>query len=190
MYACKKPYQKGHGIDFFAWAVKDHPKEIVWVVARADLGTRFDIDFEAAVAIYMNRRLYMKYLKFVIDTAKEPANILELNLFTVLGSVEGMAAVRARAIFFLKVIQPLRFFANYEALGFSPTDMSAPLHALRDFLDKAKEDGTILMSEALDIFADCLEGDALELYLQSCRNRKYRSRSEGGSQRPSRPQDS
>jgi hypothetical protein len=55
-----------------------------------------DIDFEAAVAIYMNRRLYMKYLKYVIDTAKEPANILELNLFTVLGSVEGMAAVRAR----------------------------------------------------------------------------------------------
>ena len=143
--------------------MKNSPKDLVWIVARADLGTRFDIDFEAAVPIFMNRRLYMKYLKMVIDTAKEPGNILEHNLFTVLGSVEGMAAVRARAIFFMKVIQPLRYFANYEALGFSPLDMSRPLDELRDFLGRAKEDGSLLIDEKVDIFESCLKGDALEL---------------------------
>ncbi len=61
----------------------------------------------------------MHYLQTVINTAAID-NILEQYLFTVLGSVEGMAAVRARAILHIKVIEPLRFFANDSELGLSP----------------------------------------------------------------------
>lgn len=74
----------------------------------------------------------------MMDTTEEPANILELSLLTVLVSVEGIAAVRARAIFFMKVIQPLRYyFAKLRGPRLQPPGpywaMSAPLHALRDF---------------------------------------------------------
>ena len=76
----------------------------------------------------------MQYLHEVINTSGID-NILEQYLFTVLGSVEGMAAVRARAILHVKVVEPLRFFANDSDLGFSPIDMGPVLDALFKFLD-------------------------------------------------------
>ncbi len=74
----------------------------------------------------MNLPLYMKFLKCKIDMCKD-GNILDQNLFITLGSVECVAAIRARAIFFLKVVSPLRFITNSAALGFSPVDMGRPL---------------------------------------------------------------
>lgn len=51
----------------------------------------------------MNLSLYMRFLKVRIDTNPDD-NTLDQNLFITLGSVECVAAIRARAIFFLKVI--------------------------------------------------------------------------------------
>ncbi len=68
----------------------------------------------------------MHYLKVVIDT-QNIDNILEQYLFTVLSSIEGMSAVRARAILHVKVLEPLRFFANDSDLGLTPvTDEQRP----------------------------------------------------------------
>ena len=51
----------------------------------------------------MNLSLYMRFLKVRIDTNPDD-NTLDQNLLITLGSVECVAAIRARAIFFLKVI--------------------------------------------------------------------------------------
>ena len=99
----------------------------------------------------MNLSLYMRFLKLKIDANKDD-NTLDQNLFITLGSLECVAALQARAIFFLKVIAPLRFFANSSALGFSPVDMGRPLAALLDFLTVAKDDGSVFFDKALDIF--------------------------------------
>ena len=91
----------------------------------------------------MNLSLYMRFLKLKIDANKDD-NTLDLNLFITLGSLECVAALQARAIFFLKVIAPLRFFANSSALGFSPVDMGRPLAALLDFLNSHFSDLAVL----------------------------------------------
>ena len=76
-----------------------------------------------------------------------------------LGSVEGIAALRARAIFHVKVVSPLRFFANSDALGFSPADMGTVLDEAYDFLMRAKDDGSLLMKLDLDIFEGALDDE-------------------------------
>ena len=124
---------------------------------------RFDIEFEAAVPVFMNLSLYMRFLKLKIDANKDDST-LDQNLFITLGSLECVAAIQARAIFFLKVIAPLRFFANSSALGFSPVDMGRPLAALLEFLSQANVDGSMFFNKALDIFdgfEDCPEEKAI-----------------------------
>ena len=163
LYTGSRLYKKGHGVDFLGWCLDKYPDSVVFVLERADLGTRNDIDFEAAVAIFMNHSLYMKYLKFVIDIPGID-NILEKNLFITLGSLEVLAAIRARAIFFLKVIAPMRFFANSADLEYSPVDMSGPMQVLGAFLENAKSDGSLLMDKDLDIFGESLNAEDLEVY--------------------------
>ena len=67
----------------------------------------------------MNLTLYMKFFKFVVDT-KDVDNILEMNLIITFSSLEAQAALRARVIFFIKVVHPLRFLTNSEELNLSP----------------------------------------------------------------------
>ena len=80
-------------------------------------------------------------------------------MFITLGSNECIAAIRARAIFFEKVISPLRFFTNSTDLGFSPVDMGRPLAGLCQFLLQAQDDGSMFMDKALDIFAGFEDGN-------------------------------
>ena len=163
VYAAIRIYPKGSGMYFFSWVVKFYPRRVIFALKRIDLGVRFDVEFEAALSVYMNLTLYMKFLKVVIDT-KDVDNILERNLFITLGSLEAQAALRARAIFFLKVIFPLRFISNSSDLASSPVDMAKPLTTLYEFLANAANDGSLFMDGSLDIFLSSLDGTAREMY--------------------------
>ena len=124
-----KVYKKGKGMNFFAFCLKHYPLVVIFSLARADLGTRADSATESAVALYMNRKVFMHFLRDRIASSKDD-NKLERCLFTLLGSIEIIAAVRCRAIIHLKVIEPLHFFANDSELSFSPVDMGPILDAV------------------------------------------------------------
>ncbi len=100
----------------------------------------------------------MHYLHAVFSTSGIDS-ILEQYLLTVLGSVEGMAAVQAQAIVHVKVVEPPRFFADDSALGFSPIDMGFVLDAIFQFLDLAKDNGALPMDIDLKIFDRVLKED-------------------------------
>jgi hypothetical protein len=151
----KDLYVKGKGLVFFSFILQHSPGTIIAIIERYDLGTRFDIEFEACVPIMINYTPMMKYLKHSIDLNPK-GNILETNLFICLGSLEFMAGTRARAIFHVLVNQPLRFITNSKELGFCVIDMSKPMQALHDFLELAAADGALLLSPSLDIFGDTL----------------------------------
>ena len=50
-------YAKGHGVQFLSWCMERCPSVVVFVLERADLGTRQDSSTEGAVALYMNRKV-------------------------------------------------------------------------------------------------------------------------------------
>ena len=126
----------------------------------------------------MNRKYYMQFLQEQIESNPK-GRILESCLFVALGSVEGIAALRARAIFYAKVVSPLRFFGNSDALGFSPADMGTVLDEAYDFFMKAKDDGSLLMKLDLDIFEGALDDEdnnhSYVAWNMSQRNQKSKS---------------
>jgi hypothetical protein len=55
LFSKSQLYAKGHGMSFLAWAIVKHPMAVVYVLERADLGTRQDHSTEGALALLMNR---------------------------------------------------------------------------------------------------------------------------------------
>mmetsp|Transcript_30874 Transcript_30874/g.39761 ORF Transcript_30874/g.39761 Transcript_30874/m.39761 type:complete len:215 (+) Transcript_30874:1890-2534(+) len=53
LYSRSHIYAKGHGQSFLAWALENHPKEVIFILERADLGTRQDASTEGALSLYM-----------------------------------------------------------------------------------------------------------------------------------------
>ena len=148
-------YAKGKGASFLSWVIEKYPNRAVYVLYRADLGTRLDSTTEAALALYMNRELYLEFLHERIAAAKEE-NKLENALYILLSSNEIIAAIRVRAMFHLKVTMPMRFLTNSNDLNFSPADMGPVVDALYKFLDVAENNGDKLVDVNLNIFRDVL----------------------------------
>ena len=99
---------KGKGAAFFAWCITNHPRCVVYVPPRADLGTWLDSWIDVALALYMNRRPYLEWLEVCLAGIGAERK-LETYLYTLLSLSEVLAAIRARAIFHLKVVRPMRF---------------------------------------------------------------------------------
>ena len=57
IYSASRLYAKGHGVQFLSWCMERCPSVVVFVLERADLGTRQDSSTEGAVALYMNRKV-------------------------------------------------------------------------------------------------------------------------------------
>ena len=64
---CKEIYAKGKGLVYYSFTLKHDPTAIIAVIERYDLGVRFDIEFEACVAVMLNYSSMMRYLKHSID---------------------------------------------------------------------------------------------------------------------------
>ena len=162
VFGLTKMYAKGKGASFLAWCIGRHPTALIYVLARADLGSRIDSQIESSVALYMNRKLYMQFLKERIDAADAAGNKLEKSLWVCLASSEVIAAIRTRAMVWYKVIQPLRFFTNSKAVGFCAADMHKVIEPLFEFLGDLESDGSIMMDVDLDIFTDVGKDDGAE----------------------------
>jgi len=161
---------KGKGSQFLAWAINKYPDRAVYVLYRADLGTRFDSATESALALYVNRGLYVEYLAERIAAASDE-NKLESALYTALTCKEVIAAIRTRAAIDIKITKPLRFFANSCDIDYSPADMGPVVDALDEFLEELEGNGSELFDIDMDIFRkNCRK--ALRQWLRTCRGRR------------------
>jgi hypothetical protein len=126
---------------------------VVYILNRADLGTRLDSTTEVALALYMNRELYLEFLfeRMQAATSAED-NKLEKALYVLLSSTEVIAAIRVRAMIHLKITMPMRFLTNSNDVNYSPADMGPLVDALDKFLLSVETNGNLLMDTNLDIF--------------------------------------
>ena len=143
-------YAKGKGRDYHAWLEDNYPDIFYINEARAQ-GGRQDLDYEAAVAIYINRPYYLKFLNHIM---RDPghSNILEDYLYVVLMSKEMNALVRAHAAMYITFVEDLRTFAGkgHEWDGFSPFTMALLADRLEHLMIEGAADGQIV----LDLLAD------------------------------------
>lgn len=95
-HSASRLYAKGKGMLFFAFCLQFYPLIVIFVLGRADLGQRHDSSTENAVALWMNRKVYMHFLQLRISAGGD--NKLEICLFALLGCLEIIAAIRCRAI--------------------------------------------------------------------------------------------
>ena len=161
-YGATRLYAKGQGATFYAFCLHMYPLVVIFTLSRVDLGVRQDSSTEIAVPLWMNRRYFMHFLAKRISSGGD--NKLETCLFVLLGCLEIIAAIRCRAIVHIKVTEPLRFFTNDSELNFTALDMGPVLDALYDFLNRAKDDGALLMDITLDIFEDAVQGADKDRY--------------------------
>jgi len=153
MFSGGRLYAKGKGSLFLAWVIDKYPDRVVYILHRADLGTRLDSTTEVALALYMNRELYLEFLfeRMQAATSAEE-NKLEKALFVLLSSTEVIAAIRVRAMIHLKITMPMRFLTNSNDVNYSPADMGPLVDALDKFLLSVESNGNLLMDTNVDIF--------------------------------------
>mmetsp|Transcript_27852 Transcript_27852/g.63932 ORF Transcript_27852/g.63932 Transcript_27852/m.63932 type:complete len:117 (-) Transcript_27852:124-474(-) len=94
-------YYKGKGREFSAWLLEYHAQDFVVHLERAD-GGRQDLDFDAAIPLYVNRKYIIQYLHPIVF-AKGHSNILEDFLYVTFRSLQYIAMIRANAIIDLQV---------------------------------------------------------------------------------------
>ena len=146
-------YYKGAGMDFWNWARDTHPSDFLVPFERAD-GGRQDLDFDAAVPMYINRMYIVQFLTPRVF-AKGHSNILEDSIFVTHTKVEYVAMIRASAIIDLRIAVPMRWIAGNgsKLKNWSPFSMLPVLSRIEAVFERASRDGRALLSkEPLGIF--------------------------------------
>ena len=88
----------------------NHPKEFVMLFERAE-GGRQDLEFDAAVAMYMNVEYIIEFLHPRVH-AQGHSNILEDFIYVTHTKVEYVAMMRANAAIDLLLARPMRYLAG------------------------------------------------------------------------------
>ena len=151
-------YYKGKGREFWVWLKETHPLDFAMHLERAE-GGRQDLDFDAAVPMYMVRKRFVEFLHMLVYSA-DHSNILEDFLYITLSAKEYIAMLRANSVVDLLISRPLRFLAGsaYKLDNFSPLSLGTvgkkgALDLVEEAMDAAALDGTTLLDPHLDIFA-------------------------------------
>ena len=145
-------YYKGAGMDFWDYVLQNFPTAFLVPFERADAG-RQDLDFNAAVAMYINRKYIVSFLAPRV-LAKGHSNLLEESIWVTHTKFEYIAMIRAAAIIDLRIAVPLRWIAgNGSKLSdWSPFSMSPVLSKIEDLFERGSRDGSVLLAASLDIF--------------------------------------
>ena len=118
-------------------------------------GGRQDLDYDAAVPLYIMRPYMVEFLHTLVFGA-EHSNILEDFLYTSFRSQQYVAMTRANAIIDLTISRPLRWLAgnSYMLENWSPLSMGRALDAIEKIFEKAAIDGAVLLDPTLDVFKE------------------------------------
>ena len=146
-----KNYAKGQGYkNFMPWLRLERVGALFLAPPRGDCGSRHDFSTSAAMYLYHDRSFFQAFLQ---SRLYGDDNILEDAIFVMLGCVEIVAEVRARAIIQDKLVEPLVFFCCSKALAWGPLNMSAVYNTLEKTLALVTENPPMLIDYDLDIFA-------------------------------------
>ena len=144
-------YYKGQGAEFMSWMREHHPEAFFLHLERAD-GGRQDLDYNAAVPIYINRIYLVEFLHSRVHKSGH-ANLLEDFLYQMLICKSYIAMSRANAIIDLRISRPWRWLSGktHELAhrGWSPIDMNGVADLIDQTLVKAKDDGSVLLDPRL-----------------------------------------
>ena len=123
-------------------------------VERAE-GGRQDLEYDAAVSMYVNRKYAVEYLAQRVH-APGHANKLEDFLYQSHLTTEYLAMMRANAIIDLRISRPLRWLCGKgsELVDWSPFSMGLVLEKLEALFERVARSGMILFDPALDIWKD------------------------------------
>lgn len=143
------------------WLVDNYAQAFVIHFERAE-GGRQDLDFDAAVPLYVNRRYMVEFLHPIVF-AKGHSNILEDFLYVTFRSLQFVAMIRANALVDIHVSRPLRWLSGKarELQNWSPVSMREALDLVHDFFQKAQLDGSLFLDPDLDIFKPIAEKQPL-----------------------------
>ena len=112
-------------------------------------GGRQDLDYDAAVPMYVMRKYIVEYLQSRVY-AKGHKNILEDFLFAANCTTQYIAMMRANAIIDLLIARPMRWMAGKsgEMLDWSPFSMGPVLETVEELFERAANDGSVLLNPA------------------------------------------
>ena len=103
-------------------------------------GGRQDLDYDAAVPMYMDRLYMIEYLHGrVYETGH--SNILEDFIYVTHRAIEYIAMMRANALIDLRIARPLRWLAGKSAdlTNWSPVSMAFVFEKLEKIFERAAE---------------------------------------------------
>lgn len=145
-------YYKGKGRSFNVWLIDTYPDAFCIHLERAD-GGRQDLDFDAAVPIYIMRKYFVEYLHELVFLLKH-SNVLEDFLYVIFRSTQYVAMSRANAIVDLLISRPMRWLSGKSSSlqNWSPYSMGEALDLVEQFFLQAQHDGSLFFDPELDIF--------------------------------------
>lgn len=149
-HSCR--YYKGQGRSYSVWLRETHPTDFTIHLERAD-GGRQDLDYDAAVPLYVNRKYFIQFLHERVFLQKH-SNILEDFLYVTFSCMQYVAMTRANALVDVLISRPLRWLSgkSSELEQWSPQSMGRALDLVEQFLIRAQQDGSIFLDPGLDIF--------------------------------------
>lgn len=120
------------------------------------------MDYDAAVPIYVNRSYLVTYLHSHVF-ASGHKNILEDFLYQALLTNQFIAMSRANAIIDLRISRPHRWLSGKtsELQDWSPIQMNGVLDLIDAVFQLTKDDGSVLLDPALDVFKPIAEKQPL-----------------------------
>lgn len=150
----KLPYAFGHGvIKFRAWMEENHADD--WRGIKRLVGNRANIFLENAVIMYYMSHYYEEYCNWIIEGARA-ASKLHTRIAPKLRNPKMMSAMRARAIMFLHVSQPLRVACKSSGYtdGRAPSQLDiAPVWCrLLEEVDRMIDNPSLLLDPTYNVF--------------------------------------
>lgn len=179
-------YYKGKGRDFASWLLEKYPDVFFMHIERADGGRQVcglprcplpscpqpcthccplhrahnqDLDYDAAIPIYVNRPYLVEYLHSHVFSANH-SNILEDFLYQALITTQFIAMSRANALIDLRISRPHRWLAGKTpelAHNWSPIRMNWVLDLIDEAFQTIRDDGSALLNPDWEIFAPVAE---------------------------------
>ena len=154
-------YYKGKGREFWVWLKDHYPTSFAMHFERAE-GGRQDLDYDAAVPLYVMRPYIVEFLHELVFGANH-SNILEDFLYTAFRSEQFIAMTRANALIDLRISRPLRWLAgnSYTLKKWSPISMARTLDIVEQLFKKASTDGSVLLDPTLNVFKEIADEQPL-----------------------------
>eukprot|EP00966_Prymnesium_polylepis_P222071 5138240-Prymnesium_polylepis.1 len=116
-------------------------------------GGRQDLDYDAAVSMYINRKYMVEYLHEKVFSSGHK-NILEDFIYVTHCKEEYIGMMRANTIIDLRIARPLRYLAGKCAKldDWSPYSMGLVQDEIEQLFERSARDGSVLLKPELQIF--------------------------------------